>query len=506
MVELYRCVHHSAGSAVFVDGQPVVPAFEHEVRNEPHQHLPREGTPFFLDEEGRLDRETQAYISYLLTGEGGVVLSTVHSYVKDLMLFARFLVAQRSTTIWTAAAEDIAAYRTYRLEGPLHARLAMTSWVRALAALQRFYDWAKDKGRIQAPLRVRGRRDRGERGNKVRMITMPDYLIIRNVGLLGQGSGGAPDPDFNGRHPLRNAAFSECLIGAGLRRSEGNGIILGELPDADDRMFNDTDRPLVNGRAPVKMRQTIIDVPASITKGNVARRVPYSRRVALHFVAPYLREERPLLVERWRDGGGMAELGGGMILACHEGQGWLRTIGDARHRSVGVRLRTARLSLEERRRLVLLPNPEAPFSEAEPAMLWLGEDGRPMRASAWNLVFKRATERCARLRGISVPATPHTLRHTFAVYMLSALIKQQAGELEEFARLKRLVDRHDAGAIEAYHRIIGDPLRTLQGFMGHASQLTTQKYLTCVADAHRIVEESMTLFEVMLEHDNQGAG
>ena len=52
--------------------------------------------------------------------------------------------------------------------------------------------------------------------------------------------------------------------------------------------------------------------------------------------------------------------------------------------------------------------------------------GDPMRPAAWEAVFLRADARC-RARGLDLHVTPHMLRHTFAVHMLSLLIQAQIG-------------------------------------------------------------------------------
>ncbi len=76
--------------------------------------------------------------------------------------------------------------------------------------------------------------------------------------------------------------------------------------------------------------------------------------------------------------------------------------------------------------------------------------------------------------------TPHTLRHTFAVNMLSMLIREQIGAVFDPQ------DRHGA----TYRRILGDPLQKLQHLLGHASVTSTYIYLDSLAwrgrAAHRV--------------------
>jgi integrase len=106
----------------------------------------------------------------------------------------------------------------------------------------------------------------------------------------------------------------------------------------------------------------------------------------------------------------------GLVLVDGAGRAGLRLAGGS-----GVR-GYARFGVAERLRLARAGDDGGP---AGPLWLWLGEDGMPLRRSTWQTAFGRANERCARL-GVSVAATPHTLRHTFAVHMLGLLLRRSA--------------------------------------------------------------------------------
>lgn len=504
-MRIFEYEHRGACSAVYVDGRMIVGSFDEPTELALPFAPPRDGTPVILDDEGHEDEGVRAFVTYLTSAEGGVVGSTALAYAKDIAVYARFLLVRRSKTIWTATGEDLGEYRRYRLEGPPQARLERSSWVRFLAALQRLLDWGGETGRLQVTPRVKGRRDRITRGTKVRMIPMSDYIVLRDVGLLGLGAANAPDPGFKGRHSLRNAAYAELGVCTGLRRAEANSLLTGELPDPDDGLFAAEPAPGRQVQSSARSRQAMVDLAPPITKGGVGRRIAFPRRVALHYIQPYLREERPLLLERWRHGGGAADLGAAMILAYRDGRDTVRIFEGPRHRDAGRRVKTSTLTVEERQRLVFLPSVDAPLAAAEPAALFLGEDGRPMQPGAWNLVIGRAAERCRKRCDFRSDPTPHSFRHTFAVYMLSALIKQQVGELSELGRMR---DRaaNDHNMADAYRRVVGDPLRRLQLLLGHASQTTTQLYLDYVADAHRIIEESIALFDEALVRGAEGLG
>ncbi|WP_342234452.1 hypothetical protein [Inquilinus sp. OTU3971] len=57
--------------------------------------------------------------------------------------------------------------------------------------------------------------------------------------------------------------------------------------------------------------------------------------------------------------------------------------------------------------------------------LWLNEAGRSMTPA---VIFRRASDRCDKA-GLDLAATPHALRRTFAVHMLSMLIRKQIGSV-----------------------------------------------------------------------------
>ncbi|MER8785512.1 hypothetical protein [Mesorhizobium sp. M0244] len=119
--------------------------------------------------------------------------------------------------------------------------------------------------------------------------------------------------------------------------------------------------------------------------------------------------------------------------------------------TTGRRVRLDRLTPGERRK-VLIGGP----GRAQHALLWLTEGGQPVPSATWEAAFRRACARCRRF-GIDLDVTPHTLRHVFAVNMLSMLTREQIGTVFDPQ------DRHGA----AYRRILGDPLQKLQHLLGH---------------------------------------
>ncbi len=116
--------------------------------------------------------------------------------------------------------------------------------------------------------------------------------------------------------------------------------------------------------------------------------------------------------------------------------------------------------------------------------LWLTEQGTPMTSDAWEAIFVQASARCCRL-GYDLYVTPHMLRHTFAVHMLAQLIRVQIGALFE-----RPPDDPSMRA-DAYRRLAGDPLRTLQRLLGHATITSTYIYLDHVLEAQALIDDAL---------------
>jgi site-specific recombinase XerD len=426
-----------------------------------------EGQVFALGPDGSYDVELNRFFREL-DGWGVRSANSICAYARDVVLFGRFLAGRRGgKSVWQAGQEDLRAYRRARRSGGPGSVSAGT-WNRFIAAMDKWAEWAVCEKLIEAApfryadvtvwtphgparMRVNTERDPGEESAPVRFLPYEDYLLWRDVGLRGLLPDRSPDPAWQGRHGERNAAFADLMVGTGMRLGEASSLLVSELPQPGA------------GR-----RTGELLLPSSITKRNRARSVFVSQRV-LRRVRQYADIERDELVSRILAGGGY-DGAASLILVDGSGRAGLRLAG-----SSGVR-GYARFGVAERLRLARAGDGGKP---AGPLWLWLGEDGMPLRRSAWQTAFRRANERCARL-GVGVTATPHALRHTFAVHMLGLLLRQtvqalrmRPGETVTSQQVKRL--------------LVGDPLRKLQLLLGHRQIATTFAYLDVLDEAQEIV-------------------
>ena len=101
---------------------------------------------------------------------------------------------------------------------------------------------------------------------------------------------------------------------------------------------------------------------------------------------------------------------------------------------------------------------------------------QPVPTAAAKLVL-RGDARC-QARGLDLHVTPHMLRHTFAVHMLSLLIQTQIGSVLDRG------EHHGA----AYRRVIGAPLQKLQRLLGHSSITSTYIYLDSLEESRALVD------------------
>lgn len=106
--------------------------------------------------------------------------------------------------------------------------------------------------------------------------------------------------------------------------------------------------------------------------------------------------------------------------------------------------------------------------------LFLTSAGTPVTYSAMYNMLRTAGAKA----GFNFNAHPHMLRHSYAIYQLSAMI----------AALLQGEYKIGSPTAKAYRRMIQDPLRKLQRLMGHSSITSTFIYLDYVDDIDDITD------------------
>ncbi|MBT2899325.1 tyrosine-type recombinase/integrase [Streptomyces sp. McG3] len=467
-------MHRTAGHLA------AVPGMDFDARRVLQRAGVTEGQRFILGPDGAYDVQLNRFFREL--PEWGVRSENgISGYSSDIMLVCRFLhEARGGKSIWEIDGEDLRAYKHARLEAlDPDDRIKETTWARTIAALDKWVRWSLDAQLLsrepfryidktvmtsQGPkqMRVNAESLPGPGRVPITFLSYEDYLLWRDVGLRGFLPDGTRDPKWRGRNRDRNALFADLLVCTGMRLGEASCLLVPELP------------PLAQGRGDFHLSR-------AITKRHVARTV-FSRRRVLRELHHYLGFERDELVQRHQATGVYAEWE----------QPWLVRRANRQALVVEGQRKAwphSEIGMEDRLRLLSVNGRGLPSG---PLWLWLGEDGRPLKSSTWQSAFRRANERCAAF-GIDFDVHPHTLRHTFAVYMLGLLLRQTIramGMSEDrrftLAQIKRM--------------LIGNPMRKLQLLLGHAHEQTVYQYLDVLDEAQEIV------LAALAEWDEQEAG
>ncbi|WJM17161.1 site-specific integrase [Microbacterium arborescens] len=411
------------------------------------------GTPFLLSPSFAYDRELNEffYSADMLSTR----MSTRVGYAGDLVMFFNFLYRGRGVVDWRDATEtDHRAYLLWRRQDPHGPLVSGRTWDREVSAQNRFFRWQFSRSHVaENPIPQRHSRpgprsvarsveqtaatySHDARREHVHWLPAASYRTWRDVGVRGYTTDALPDPSFRGRWAARNAAFTDLMVRTGLRLTEQASLLAPEIPSAPTSGYN----RFWLGSAVAKWgSERWIYAPASV----------------LREIAEYVRVDRRDVIESAR-ARGRYEHSTGPLLDPDTGVVTTRAGGGLLSRT-----RIANLPPSERARIM----GEAEGG-AEPAALWLTEDGAPVSVSPWKDLFRQANDRCA-ARGLALRAHAHLLRHTFAVLTLEQL---QRGHIAALAGLKSEQRTH-------YVRVFGDPLDWVRRALGHRSVTTTQIYL-----------------------------
>lgn len=437
-----------------------------------------EGMPFILGDDGSYDHDVNRFFRACPT-LGVRSPNSLRAYSLDILTWVRFLVERRDhKSLWDADRHDVAAFYAARRLSLPPARISAASWNRSVAALDKLYRWAVEEcviARSPFTYRQSWRRtnngavmtvatntstERGARTCDVRFLSLDRYLMFREIGLRGRLPNGSEDPAWQGRNSERNALFAELLVTTGLRLQEAASLLWIELPKVE-----------LSGA----LRSRSFRLASAIAKGSKGRLIRLPERV-LKRLHEYAELERTNVLMR-RPQPRIWSNDHPFRVVSHD-RGRLLLEKDAVRAGVDV------LTPRERERLRWAET-------SEPLSLWLTERAQPMPLEAWEAVFRRASARCRRF-GIDLDVTPHMLRHTFAVHMLSLLVREQIGWV---------LDERQSQIGAAYRRLIGDPLLKLQRLLGHSSIESTYVYLDCLEESQEMVDAAVDAWELRINSE-----
>ncbi|MFG2638768.1 integrase [Streptomyces sp. NPDC048362] len=439
----------------------------------------REGDPIFLSPDYRVDPLLSLYVQCSKFRK--YKTETKRNYATDIALLLTFLWARGKSWVETVAKdlEDYEDWRRFALGNPK--QIGGSKWDRELAAFLGLFVWAKREGWIsENPVTMRQvvtprgevvesaeARAKDARPSNVHWLTPRTWRLWVDVGLRGHSRDGVPEPGWVGRLEDRNVAFVRMLTSSGLRRLEQGSLLTIEVPKI----------PLSGGR------YCRGKVAGAVTRSKVGRTF-YASSGAVGDVESYVEASRAWAVRKAQRAGRyerlpemrlVTEVAGGLKPKVH----WVDQDGVMGERELD------KLTWEDRM-LLFEEGPHGP----EPLWLWLNEQGLPFQPHSWEGVFRAANKRCERIltppkhlhrdphRVYSPYATPHSARHSFALFMLVVLnevMDRKYGLTPEERRDFRL--------------LYGDPWFMVQGLLGHASRETTVKHY--LAPVRNLQLESM---------------
>jgi integrase len=375
-------------------------------------------------------------------------LSTFHA--PKLTTFLRWLWnhhgEQVELTVTTT--EHLRNYKKERLE-----TVASSSWDTELGCMSSFFKWARDARLMNYdPMPRWGTRQRNTMRVSLDDRRTPLFLQERelrfflHVGMRGEVVFGNRPLSFTDTHiatpasPLRDFAIGFIEVTTGLRREETAQLLDIEIPT---RLSSPLDHPLLGGnelqrfiRYGKKGKPRWVYVTSSVVDVLDEYRSTERRRV-IEAAQPRLRNhlDQLLVVNAVRVHSGKSQI--------HIGSAWRDT---------------NRLSDVDRARAVIITDD----SVIEPLGLFLSRRGLPLNLNYLNELYKNANERTAHADhpdGPSIRVSNHTMRHTFAVRTLAALIQES-----------------NRAPGEPY-ALVTNPVFVVQELLGHSDPETTARYL-----------------------------
>ncbi|MHB1447157.1 MAG: tyrosine-type recombinase/integrase [Acidimicrobiales bacterium] len=375
-----------------------------------------DGHPVWFDDGAPLE-ELNEFL------RGPYRLSTASAYGGDIAELARFLDG-RGKTLVGASSTDAEDFKRGRLS-----EVGSDRWCRQGTAISVYYRWAVATGRMAEPPIRRWPDDNGRdlytphrrRQRLVRFLRAEEYRWFRDECLGGVGDG------------VREPLFSDLAVESGARRSEINRLSWIGLPDRHP------------GQNPTEVWV--------VGKGSKCRQV-YLSWTTLQKVLAYRLGPRADAVESAQTYL-QARLRAGEVNVCELGspdrQGRPQLRLEGRMRPL-VDISDAALARAVVRRDDHSLDPLGLFISARGARL--------LDPSHWNRMFAAANKAAHHLNDSFPRVTPHVLRHTFAVHLLSAL-------------LQRLAAANQTATIQ----VLEEPRLFIARLLGHADPASTLVYL-----------------------------
>ena len=450
--------------------------------------------PFVLSGSGAFDHSLNAFLRSLPT-TGVNAENSWRAYAQQVVLASEYITGPCGrASLFAGTNEDFNGYKQAR-RGNRMPQVCAKTWNLQVAALEKAFQWrAREVGTVETPFMYREQRqlvnghievrDVNALYEKVvaddveRCISLEEYVFFRDVGLLGaRPDDGLRDDGFSSRNEVRDAAIAELLVTTGMRITECLAMFREELPTV--------------GFAPGRKASEAL-LQGGTTKGQRPRKVMVAHRVMARYVEPYFVSNRANDVLKAREAGRYLGLRGAYALLAWSGD-MLRLQGEE-----GIVVRRIGLLKPSDRKLIFRCMDGIIH---EPMALWCGEDGLPLSSDAVRMAFRRACERCnadgkARRRfGRPMRVSPHTLRHTFAVALLSQRIRE--------AGLSIRRGRSDAAAEdeERMRRVLTDPVDGVRRQLGHLSVETTYRYLTYLEQAKETALAAIQGWDDLLSRD-----
>jgi len=404
------------------------------------RHDVPDGLPFIIDDDGSLNG-CDRLNTYLLTAwrQRAYDLDSLRSFhAYHLTRLLRFVRARRRgelVDLTAATTEDLTAYRDAR-----QAEVQDTTLATEFGCFSSFFYFVTQVGWMEKdPIPRWGRNNRNtlishkRRERRARFLKAAQTRHFLEVGLRGDGCDPASAPGY----PERDYVYGLLLATTGLRREECAFLLDAEVP------------------VPETMGSESIHVFDRLGKKQVVRSIYITAQVA-RATDLYRRTERHRVVQAAQRGL-RAKIRDGSLLVVDD---LIERRGNWYVATGSQRIPLVRFTNKDRAKAVRVRDD----GTIDPLALFVSRSGLPPGLERWNQLFADARDRVRHSGHPEQPprhvhVTPHTMRHSYAVRMLAALMKE---------------GRSRAG--DPY-LLLANPVLTVKELLGHASVQTTMHYL-----------------------------